>query len=231
MKEKSGILFVNGEDKLLCQLSEGQKRYTYGIDGHFTNGEIVQTTPYLVYALKTHHGQLYIRTKLIGGYNFDNAMAATTVGTYFNIDPLQIQAAIEAYTPSNLRSQLLKTERNTIILDAYNANPSSMQVAISNFGEMKADNKLLIIGEMRELGAISEESHKNIVELMKKNNFPRVFLVGASFESIANNYTFTHYFPDTDTLIEYLKANEILHAFILIKGSRGNKLERITEYL
>ena len=81
-------------------------------------------------------------------------MAATTVGTYFNIDPLQIQAAIEAYTPSNLRSQLLKTERNTIILDAYNANPSSMQVAISNFGEMKADNKLLIIGEMRELGAI-----------------------------------------------------------------------------
>ena len=84
---------------------------------------------------------------------------------------------------------------------------------------------------MRELGAISEESHKNIVELMKKNNFPRVFLVGASFESIANNYTFTHYFPDTDTLIEYLKANEILHAFILIKGSRGNKLERITEYL
>ncbi len=136
VKEKSGILFVNGEDKLLCQLSENQKRYTYGIDGHFTNGEIVQTTPYLVYALKTHHGQLYIRTKLIGGYNFDNAMAATTVGMYFNIDPLQIQAAIEAYTPSNLRSQLLKTNRNTIILDAYNANPSSMQVAISNFSEM-----------------------------------------------------------------------------------------------
>ena len=231
VKEKSGILFVNGEDKLLCQLSEDQKRYTYGIDGHFTNGEVVQTTPYLVYALKTQHGQLYIRTKLIGGYNFDNAMAATTVGTYFNIDPLQIQAAIEAYTPSNLRSQLLKTERNTIILDAYNANPSSMQVAISNFGEMRVDNKLLIIGEMRELGAISEESHKNIVELMKKNNFPQVFLVGPSFESIANNYTFTRYFPDTDTLIEYLKANEILHAFILIKGSRGNKLERITEYL
>ena len=231
VKEKSGILFVNGEDKLLCQLSENQKRYTYGIDGHFTNGEIVQTTPYLVYALKTHHGQLYIRTKLIGGYNFDNAMAATTVGMYFNIDPLQIQAAIEAYTPSNLRSQLLKTNRNTIILDAYNANPSSMRVAISNFAEMKADNKLLIIGEMRELGAISEESHKNIVELMKKNHFPQVFLVGPSFETIANNYTFTRYFPDTDTLIEYLKVHEIRHAFILIKGSRGNKLERITEYL
>ena len=228
-----------GEIKELCKIVEPD----YGIitnigyahlEGFGSYENIIQTKKALyesVYTLKTHHGQLYIRTKLIGGYNFDNAMAATTVGTYFNIDPLQIQAAIEAYTPSNLRSQLLKTERNTIILDAYNANPSSMQVAISNFGEMKADNKLLIIGEMRELGAISEESHKNIVELMKENNFPRVFLVGSSFESIANNYTFTRYFPDTDTLIEYLKANEILHAFILIKGSRGNKLERITEYL
>ena len=106
-----------------------------------------------------------------------------------------------------------------------------MQVAISNFAEMKADNKLLIIGEMRELGAISAESHKNIVELMKKNYFPQVFLVGPSFETIANNYPFTRYFPDTDTLIEYLKVHEIRHAFILIKGSRGNKLERITEYL
>ena len=231
VKEKQGILFVNGEDKLLCQLSADQKRYTYGINNQFVNGEIVQTTPYLVYALKTCHGQLYIRTKLIGGYNFDNAMAASALGIYFNIDPLQIQAAIEAYTPSNLRSQLLKTEHNTIILDAYNANPSSMQVAISNFAEMKADNKLLIIGEMRELGNISEDAHKNILELIKKNNFTNVFLVGHHFEAIANNYIFTHYFPDTDTLIEYLKKNEIRHAFILVKGSRGNKLERITEYL
>ena len=107
------------------------------------------------------------------------------------------QRGLVAVGLSNLRSQLLKTKRNTIILDAYNANPSSMQVAISNFGEMRVDNKLLIIGEMRELGAISEESHKNIVELMKKNNFPRVFLVGSSFESIANNYTFTLFLPDT----------------------------------
>lgn len=96
---------------------------------------------------------------------------------------------------------------------------------------MKAENKLLIIGEMRELGTISEEAHENIVKLMEKNNFPRVFLVGHNFESIAHNYTFTRYFPDTDTLIEYLKTNKILHSFILIKGSRGNKLERITEYL
>ena len=231
VKEKQGILFVNGEDELLCRLSADQKRYTYGVEGHDVNGEIVQTTPYLVYTLKTHHGHLYVRTKLIGGYNFDNAMAASALGIYFDIDPLQIQAALEAYMPSNMRSQLMKTEHNTIILDAYNANPSSMQVAISNFAEMTADNKLPIIGEMRELGAISEEAHRKIVDLMAQNHFPQAFLVGHNFESFANNYTFTTYFPDTEALIEHLKANKITNAFILVKGSRGNKLERITEYL
>ena len=136
-----------------------------------------------MYTLKTRHGHLYIRTKLIGGYNFDNAMAASAAGMYFEIDPLQIQAAIEAYTPSNLRSQLLKTEQNTIILDAYNANLSSMRAAISNFADMQADNKLIIIGEMRELGAISNEAHREILELIARRGFPKVFVVGHNFES------------------------------------------------
>ena len=231
VKEKQGMLFVNGEDELLCRLSADQKRYTYGVEGHDVNGEIVQTTPYLVYTLKTRHGHLYVRTKLIGGYNFDNAMAASALGIYFDIDPLQIQSALETYMPSNMRSQLVKTEHNTIILDAYNANPSSMQVAISNFAEMTAANKLPVIGEMRELGAISEEAHRKIVDLMAQNHFTQAFLVGHNFESFANNYTFTTYFPDTEALIEYLKTNKITNAFILVKGSRGNKLERITEYL
>lgn len=228
---KQGILFVNGQDELLGRLSEGAKRFTYGPDGTLANGEIAQTTPYLVYTLKTRHGHLYIRTKLIGGYNFDNAMAASAAGMYFEIDPLQIQAAIEAYTPSNLRSQLLKTERNTIILDAYNANLSSMRAAISNFADMQADNKLIIIGEMRELGAISNEAHREILELIARHGFPKVFVVGHNFESFINKYTFTTYFPDTESLIEYLKAHETADSFILVKGSRGNKLERIIDYL
>ena len=231
VKAKQGILFVNGEDELLCRLSEDAKRYTYGADGDLVKGEIAQTTPYLVYTLKTRQGHLYIRTKLIGGYNFDNAMAASAAGIFFEVDPLQIQAAIEAYTPSNLRSQLLKTEQNTIILDAYNANLSSMRAAISNFAEMKADNKLIIIGEMRELGDISHEAHREIMDMIANHNFPRVFVVGHNFESIINNYTFTTYFPDTDTLIEHLKTHEVVNSFILVKGSRGNKLERIIDYL
>lgn len=150
---------------------------------------------------------------------------------YFEVDPLQIQAAIEAYTPSNLRSQLLKTERNTIILDAYNANLSSMRVAISNFAEMKADAKLVIIGEMRELGAISNDAHREIMDLIASHNFSKVFVVGHNFESFRNKYTFTTYFPDTETLVEYLKTHEVADSFILVKGSRGNKLERIIDYL
>ncbi|WP_065220722.1 MULTISPECIES: UDP-N-acetylmuramoyl-tripeptide--D-alanyl-D-alanine ligase [Butyricimonas] len=228
---KEGILFVNSQDELLCRLSEESKRFTYGMEGTLANGEIAQTTPYLVYTLKTRHGHLYIRTKLIGGYNFDNAMAASAVGTYFEVDPLQIQAAMEAYTPSNLRSQLLKTERNTIILDAYNANLSSMRVAISNFAEMKADDKLVIIGEMRELGAISNDAHREIMDLIASHKFPKVFVVGHNFESFRNKYTFTTYFPDTEALIEYLKTHEVADSFILVKGSRGNKLERIIDYL
>jgi len=231
VKEKQGMLFVNGDDELLCRLSANQKRYTYGIEGHDVNGEIAQATPF-VYTLKTRHGNLYIRTKLIGRYNFDNAMAASALGIYFNIDPVQIQSALEAYTPSNMRSQLLKTERNTIILDAYNANPSSMQAAIANFAEITADNKLPIFGEMRELGAIfSKKAHREVIELLVKNHFTQAFLVGHNFESLANDYTFTTYFPDTEALIEHLKTNKITNAFILIKGSRRNKLERITEYL
>lgn len=228
---KEGILFVNSQDELLCRLSEESKRFTYGMEGTLANGEIAQTTPYLVYTLKTRHGHLYIRTKLIGGYNFDNAMAASAVGTYFEVDPLQIQAAMEAYTPSNLRSQLLKTERNTIILDAYNANLSSMRVAISNFAEMKANDKLVIIGEMRELGAISNDAHREIMDLIASHKFPKVFIVGHNFESFRNKYTFTTYFPDTEALIEYLKTHEVANSFILVKGSRGNKLERIIDYL
>lgn len=228
---KQGSLFVNAQDELLCRLSEGSKRFTYGQEGSLANGEIAQTTPYLVYTLKTRHGHLYIRTKLIGGYNFDNAMAASAAGMYFEVDPLQIQAAIEAYTPSNLRSQLLKTERNTIILDAYNANLSSMRVAISNFAEMKADDKLVIIGEMRELGAISNDAHREIMDLIASHNFSKVFVVGHNFESFRNKYTFTTYFPDTETLVEFLKTHEVADSFILVKGSRGNKLEQIIDYL
>lgn len=228
---KSGKVFVHTEDPLLMQLSEGHTRVLYGKSEGDLKGEIKQTLPYLVYALKTLKGDLYIKTHLIGSYNFDNALAASCVGQYFDVNPLHIQEAIESYRPTNLRSQLVKTAHNTVILDAYNANPSSMSVAIKNFAEIQASPKILILGEMRELGTVSEEAHRKIVSLATENPAHTVFLVGNNFEHCCDNRKFIRHFKDTDTLIEYLKAYPLHASYIFVKGSRGNKLERIVEFL
>lgn len=228
---KSGKVFVNAEDDLLMQLTNGYNRETYGKNGSLIKGEIKQTIPYLVYSLKTRKGDLYIKSHLIGGYNFDNAMAASAVGMFWGVDPLDIQQAIENYQPSNLRSQLIKTNRNTVILDAYNANPSSMQVAVSNFGEMQAGYKIVVLGEMLELGAESTNAHRTLLELTAKYHFDQIFLIGNNFEHCVDNRNFGLWFKDTEALIGHLKQNPVSDSFIFIKGSRGNKLERIVEYL
>lgn len=231
IRNKKGKLFVNADDTLLMELSEGIERNTYGGNGSFLKGEIKQSIPFLVYALKTLKGDLYVRTHLIGGYNFDNAMAASCVGTHCGISPLDIQKAIEAYSPSNLRSQLIKTTHNTILLDAYNANPSSMKAALTNFREFRADHKILILGEMLELGSNSAKAHQEIFNMTQNADFSQIILVGDNFAHYGNNINFIRHFKHTDDLIVWLKTQKILSACILIKGSRGNKLERIVEYL
>lgn len=228
---KKGTVFVNAGDDLLLALSEGISRETYGVNGTLLKGEIKQTIPYLVYSLKTLKGDLYVKTHLVGGYNFDNAMAASAVGIFFGIDPLKIQVALESYKPSNLRSQLIKTATNTVILDAYNANPSSMRVSVSNFCGMPGDHKVLILGEMLELGAESKQAHREILDLTREGRFDRIILVGNNFEHCCDNRNFITWFKDTETLIEALKQTLLKDSFIFIKGSRGNKLERIVEYL
>ena len=228
---KNGEVFVNAGDPLLLQLSEGHKRSTYGINGDFIRGEIKQTVPYLVFSLLLPKGQLYVKTRLVGKYNFENAMAATALGLHFGMDPLKIQEAIEGYRPSNLRSQLLKTQTNTVILDAYNANPSSMRVAIDNFTEMPGHHKVLILGEMLELGQATSDAHREIVRLAAEGCFDRVFLIGNNFEHCFDKCNFIAWFPDTETFISELRTHRLENAFILIKGSRGNKLERVVEYL
>lgn len=226
-----GRVFVNASDPLLMQLSEGWERSTYGTEGDLLKGEIKQTVPYLVYALKTRKGDLYVKTRLVGGYNFDNAMAASAVGLFFGIDPLKIQKAIENYRPSNLRSQLIRTERNTLILDAYNANPSSMRVSLTHFNDMPGENKTVILGEMRELGQQSEQAHREIIALTRQYRFDKVFLVGNNFEHCRENCNFISWFHTTEDLIRFLQREPLQHSFIFIKGSRGNRLERIVEFL
>lgn len=228
---KNGKVFVNSSDPLLMEITAGHERSTYGLNGELLKGEIKQTVPYLVYALLTLKGHLYVKTHLVGGYNFDNAMAASAIGVYFGIDPLKIQEAIENYRPSNLRSQLIRSESNTIILDAYNANPSSMQASVSNFIEMPGEHKVMVLGEMLELGKESAKAHEELLQLATSGNFDKIFLIGNNFEHCDDKRNFIAWFPNTETLLTELKQHPLTDSFVFIKGSRGNRLERIVEYL
>lgn len=231
LKERQGTFFLNSDNPLLVKLAEGYSCITYGKTPAFAAGKVVQAHPFLVVDLETEHGRLYIKTRLVGSYNFDNVMAAVAVGLHLQTDPLAIKKAIEAYLPSNMRSQQLQTPSNTLILDAYNANPSSMQAALAHFAEIPANDKTLILGEMRELGTASAEAHAQLLEQVGSLRPDRVFLVGRSFAALANKYTFVSWFEETDQLAGFLKDHPLQGSLILIKGSRGNRLERIVELL
>ncbi len=228
---RKGRLFVFADDPLLTELSEGIERTLYGQKEGDVKGEIKQSVPYFVCSLKTGKGDLYIKTRLTGGYNFANVLGAAAVGLFFGMDPLEIRDAIEAYQPSNMRSQLVRTERNTVILDAYNANPASMRAALESFAELNAPHKMVILGEMKELGAESEIAHSEIVALLSQKKFDEALLVGHPFEHCRNTCTFIRYFEHTEALTEYLSAHTPENACILVKGSRGNRLEQIMNYL
>ena len=234
---RRGTLILNADDPTLTgilsrlQPTLQAKTVTYGTSGAFANGTIAQPVPHLVYTLHTHRGDLYIRTRLIGAYNFPNAMAATALALHLGIDPLAIRDAIEAYTPSNMRSQLLTTEHNTIILDAYNANPTSMAAAIDNFRLMPGTAKTLIAGEMRELGPLSDEAHRQLLHQAIQAGIPRVITVGQAFAPVLPEFPSVEHHPDTPALIQHLCQHPIAGQTILVKGSRANQLEQIIQYL
>ncbi|MDR0687646.1 MAG: UDP-N-acetylmuramoyl-tripeptide--D-alanyl-D-alanine ligase [Prevotellaceae bacterium] len=168
-------------------------------------------------------------TKLVGAYNVPNVLAAVAVGRYFGVDEEDIRKAVEAYEPQNHRSQLLKTARNTIIVDTYNANPASMTAAVSNFAQLSAGNKLLILGDMLELGKDAQSEHARILRLLQQEKLANVYLVGECFSSLAKETCLS--FADSTALCEYLKSNQIEHRLILLKGSHGVQLEKALEYL
>lgn len=224
-----GKVFVNCENQHLRGMLNEQETITYGDSEQAdSKAKFLQAEPYLILELRSPIGKLYVKTKLIGAYNFENALAALTVGRYFKIPEVDMKKALEEYTPSNNRSQLQKTEKNVLFLDAYNANPSSMQVAINNFANLKMKNKLLILGDMLELGDDSIKEHQALLDLLEEKELKAVYLVGDIFTSINRNYKA---FKTTDQLLKELKENEIKNHYILIKGSRGIKLERVIEKL
>lgn len=165
-----------------------------------------------------------VKTKLIGSYNAENVLAAVAIGEYFGMDKNEIKRGLEKYIPQNNRSQLTVTNRNKLLVDAYNANPTSMQAAILNFAQMEVEHKTLILGDMLELGEQSAKEHQNIVDLLQQNKFENVLLVGTEFKNTNNSFKI---FDNATELIAFLEENPINENYILIKGSRSIKLEKV----
>ncbi|HEY3369842.1 MAG TPA: UDP-N-acetylmuramoyl-tripeptide--D-alanyl-D-alanine ligase [Prolixibacteraceae bacterium] len=231
LRVKKGKCFINVDNPLLIQQAKELEQITYGKStDSFMAGELAATDYHLVIKALFQKGWLYIKSKLIGDYNFENLLAAACVGKYFEVDPLLIQEALEAYTPSNNRSQLIRNEKNTIIMDAYNANPTSMMMALSNFVSIKNEQKCLILGDMLELGEASESEHQKIADFIESQTFSEVFLVGPQFKKTITGKE-KKKFDNAELLSQYLKTQPIENKLILVKGSRGIQLEKILEQL
>ncbi len=231
IRNKSGKCFLNADNPLLINQAKGIELISYGEStDYFMAGELASTDNYLVVKALFPKGWLYLKSKLIGDYNFENLLAAACIGKYFDVDPLLIQEAITEYTPSNNRSQLIKKATNTIIMDAYNANPTSMMAALSNFASIQHENKCVILGDMLELGDTSAEEHQKITDFIEEQTFAEVYLVGPQFKNTTDR-TQKKKFEQVELLTIYLKTQPIENKLILIKGSRGIHLEKVLELI
>ena len=209
--------FVSTDKKLGYSLKEEDEEARY-------RAVITDCSPYLQLKCTLEGEEIDLNTQLIGSYNAENVLAAVAIGGYFDLTGQQIKNGLENYVPRNNRSQLTITEHNKLVVDTYNANPTSMRAAILNFAQMKVDQKTLILGDMFELGEQSDAEHQNIIQLLQQNSFKNVLLVGKDFKKTRNSYPS---FENVSDLIDYVNENPLRDNYILIKGSRGMKLEKV----
>ncbi|MFN5478036.1 MAG: UDP-N-acetylmuramoyl-tripeptide--D-alanyl-D-alanine ligase, partial [Sphingobacteriales bacterium] len=225
LRANSGTAFVMWDYDYFHTMSKGiPSVITYGThDAQFT-GDVLTSEPFLL--VKMHSGTTIdtIQTSLVGDYNLPNVLVAVTVGAYFKVPDEKIKQAIEAYQPTNSRSQLLEKKGNQFILDAYNANPSSMRLAIENFAKQQHPRKIVCIGGMMELGEDSIMEHEQILQLLQQYNWDQVILVGNDFSKVKHPYS---YFDTADQAADALKQQQPSGAIILVKGSRSMKMENI----
>ncbi|MBQ8957673.1 MAG: UDP-N-acetylmuramoyl-tripeptide--D-alanyl-D-alanine ligase [Bacteroidales bacterium] len=227
IKAKGKAVFVNRANDILWERSQEQSRISYGCHcGADYPVTPCSCNPYLSVKWKKR----LVQTHLVGSYNFENVAAAIAVGQYFKVDEDEIVEALETYTPTNSRSQVIETEKNRIIMDAYNANPTSMQAALRNFANICGERHLLILGDMRELGQDSEKEHRAILNLMKELNYRKAFLVGTNFSACNENPDWNT-FEKVQDLRQYIENHSIDGKTILVKGSRGIQLEKVLPLL
>ena len=219
--------FVMWDYDYLREMSKGISGIIkYGTkDAHIT-GQVKKNEPFLEIEVTQGLDNPFIQTKLVGDYNLPNILAAVTVGKTFKVPEKKIKSAIENYEPANSRSQLIEKGTNKIILDAYNANPSSMKLAIENFAKLQAPNKVVIIGGMAELGAESLSEHQAIIELLEQYNWNQVALVGGDFLKLTHPY---HFFENAMQAKSWLQQQHFENTHLLIKGSRSMQMEKVLE--
>ncbi|HEY0652477.1 MAG TPA: UDP-N-acetylmuramoyl-tripeptide--D-alanyl-D-alanine ligase [Chryseosolibacter sp.] len=225
----NGQVFINSQNPILANMAKRFKDPVfYPAQGDFYQAQLVSADPMV--KVKAENGDI-IETNLIGGYNFENIAAALCIGKFFGVDAKEANKAIAEYIPGNMRSQVVKKENNTVILDAYNANPSSMQAAIENLSGMNASNKVLILGDMFELEGEAEKEHQAIGALIKDKGFKNVYLCGSLFKAALREIPEAKYFEKKDQLMMDLKQYPITNATVLVKASRGIGLETIVDLL
>ena len=224
LREHDGTAFVNRDNEHLQQMCKGLPLIEYGKPGHdglLVEGEVLECNPFVKFRWRSGKGEWHtVQTSLIGAYNVDNALAAITIGLKFGVKEQNASEAVANYKPQNNRSQLTETGRNSLVVDAYNANPTSMAAALENFSMIKAQDKMLILGDMRELGEASDAEHRKIVEEIAKYGFTQVWLVGSEFAKAADGSGF-RLFADVDEVNKALESEKITGKTILIKGSNS----------
>ncbi|RSC93547.1 UDP-N-acetylmuramoyl-tripeptide--D-alanyl-D-alanine ligase [Tenacibaculum singaporense] len=218
LRAKNKKAFVNPNDEKQIAKTKGIENITFEESIKF-----IEANPFV----KLSYNNIEILSNLIGAYNFANISAAITIGSYFNVTSEQIKEAIESYVPSNNRSQVINTQTNKIILDAYNANPTSMKAALESFSKLQANNKTIILGDMFELGEYSSKEHQSIVNLIEELDLDQAFLIGENFYKTITKYKKFKGFYEFEG---YIKNNQIESSTILVKGSRGMALERVVAF-
>lgn len=233
LRSNGGTGFILQDDPYLAAMGKGLfEIITYGKEtaaadsSLAVSGKVAKSEPFLEVAISKGLQAKKIKTQLVGAYNLLNILAAITVGKYFGVPDQEIVRAIEAYKPENSRSQLLTVGTNQVVLDAYNANPSSMRAAIENFAILPADNKVLLLGAMAELGPGSLDEHQEIISLIDAHPWKAVALVGGDFGKLKHHYVQLN---NSTEAREWLNAQQFNHAHLLVKGSRSMKMEKVLE--
>jgi UDP-N-acetylmuramoyl-tripeptide--D-alanyl-D-alanine ligase len=236
LAKKAGVVFVNEDNKWLRSMLPGKldkMAYSVNDDKALVWGQVVPGHFFmkLVWKNPIQSKEYAINTQLLGNYNLENALAAIVIGVYFMVDPEEVNAALEGYQPKNNRSQYVKTARNEVLMDAYNANPTSMQAALDNFKTIDGENKVLVLGGMKEMGENCVEEHQTLIERIKELQVKHVYLIGNEFTCIHMDLPNVIYFETVEGLMLHFNQHPLKDSKILVKGSRSNQLEKLLPVL